>query len=108
MRSIKATTQDYINTINYLHNVVLEYQKVVCDGKYKIDCYIEKFHLAIEYDEKHHAYQTDEDKKRENEINEWFLENSDFEQDNIQFIRVNENNEDYFLELIMGYLTIEI
>jgi predicted HTH transcriptional regulator len=48
---------------------------------YKLDFYISELNLAIEFDEKHHKYQKEEDKKRENEIKNIL---------NCKFVRVSE------------------
>jgi predicted HTH transcriptional regulator len=48
---------------------------------YKLDFYISELNLAIEFDEKHHKYQKEEDEKREKEIENVL---------NCKFIRVSE------------------
>lgn len=48
--------------------IELEKQVKVLEGKYIIDAYIPQYNIAIEYDERHHQYQIEDDKMRENEI----------------------------------------
>lgn len=105
MQTLKTLSEDEIKKINPLTNVKLEKQKWVCEEKYRLDGYIEKFNLGIEFDEEQHKYQIDEDIARTKEITEWFKNNhnSDF-----RIIRVDKDNPDYFIELIMQYMTIEI
>ena len=89
-------SDEYINQVNPLRDVELELQKPVCEGKYRIECFIEERFLAIEFQE---------DKERQDEINQWFLDNATEDIDGINFIIVDKDNEDYYLELIMTYLT---
>lgn len=105
LQTLKQLSEDEIKKINPLTNVKLEKQKWVCREKYRLDGYIEKFNLGIEFDEEHHKYQIKGDKLRTEEITEWFKNNysSDF-----RIIRVDKNNSDYYIELIMQYMTIEI
>ena len=105
LQTLKPLSEDEIKKINPLTNVKLEKQKWVCREKYRLDGYIEKFNLGIEFDEEQHKYQIKEDKLRTEEIAKWFKDNynSDF-----RIIRVDKNNPDYYIELIMQYMTIEI
>ncbi len=47
--------------------IEMETQKFVC-GKYRIDFYLPKYKLAVEYDEQQHKYQHGEDERRMNDI----------------------------------------
>ena len=105
MQSYIPITKEEAYEINPLANVKLELQKVVCNGKYRLDCYIEKYNLIIEFDEQQHKYSIDVDTNRINEIKEWFISNGNSD---LCVIRVNENNTDYYIELIMGYMSIPI
>jgi very-short-patch-repair endonuclease len=67
------------NFIKTIYNLEVKTQYPV--KNYKLDFYIPKFNLAIEFDEKHHKYQKEEDKKRENEIKDIL---------NCKFVRVSE------------------
>lgn len=51
--------------------------------KYRLDGYIKEFNLAIEFDEKYHSYQIEEDNLRENTIKDIL---------NCKFIRCSESN----------------
>ena len=105
MQILKTLSEEEIKKINPLTNVKLERQKWVCGKKYRLDGYIEKFNLGIEFDEEQHKYQIKEDIARTKEITEWFKNNSNSD---FRIIRVNKDNPDYFIELIMQYMTIEI
>lgn len=105
MQSCTPIAQDTINKINPLADVKLELQKVVCNGKYRLDCYIKKYNLIIEFDEAQHKYTQKADINRVNEIKKWFADNDNAD---LYVIRVDENNPDYFIELIIGYMTIPI
>jgi very-short-patch-repair endonuclease len=52
--------------VKTIYNLEVETQYPV--KNYRLDFYIPEFNLAIEFDEKYHKYQKEEDKKRENEI----------------------------------------
>lgn len=105
IQSRTSITKEVIHKINPLANVKLELQKVVCNGKYRLDCYIEKYNLIIEFDESQHKYTKKEDSNRINEIKKWFVDNDNAD---LYVIRVDESNPDYFIELIIGYMTIPI
>lgn len=49
-------------------NIEIEFQKNIFNGKYKIDFYIPKYNIAIEYDEYEHKYKKQQDKFRQEEI----------------------------------------
>lgn len=67
-------------------------QKYVCD-KYHIDAVIESLNLAIEYDERNHRYQVDEDNERQKEIED---------KCGFTFIRLDGDNEDdYNIGLVL-------
>lgn len=105
MQTLKTLSENEIKKMNPLTDVKLEKQKWVCEEKYRLDGYIEKFNLGIEFDEEQHKYQVEEDNKRTEEITEWFKDNcnSDF-----RIIRVDKENPEYYIELIMQYMTIAI
>ncbi len=67
------------NFIKTIYNLEVQTQYFV--KNYKLDFYIPELNLAIEFDEKHHKYQKEEDKKRENEIKNIL---------NCKFVRVSE------------------
>lgn len=46
-------------------------QMIVCDGKYRVDCYIPSLSVVVEVYEKEHRSKVDMDRKREKEIKEW-------------------------------------
>jgi very-short-patch-repair endonuclease/biotin operon repressor len=54
------------NFIKTIYNLEVETQYFV--KNYRLDFYISELNLAIEFDEKYHKYQKEEDKKRENKI----------------------------------------
>lgn len=56
--------KDYFSKLQY--KIINQYS--VCDNKYRIDFYIPKLNLAIEYDEQSHKYKKHEDINREIEI----------------------------------------
>lgn len=68
-------------------NIKLELQKSMFGGKYRIDFYIPKYKLAIEYDEEHHKKQKEADLNRQTEIETEL---------NCKFIRLDYNNSDNF------------
>ena len=43
-------------------------QYPVFDGKYRLDWYVPELNIAIEFDENHHDYKTEEDSTRQKEI----------------------------------------
>lgn len=65
---------EYAKSICPTYNLNLLRQYSVCNGKYRIDCYIPKYRIAIEYDENNHNYQKEEDKIREQEISKFLFE----------------------------------
>jgi very-short-patch-repair endonuclease/biotin operon repressor len=67
------------NFIKIIYNLKVETQYLV--KNYKLDFYIPELNLAIEFDEKHHKYKKEEDKKRENEVKDIL---------NCKFVRVSE------------------
>lgn len=97
MKYIVLKSTKEINFIDKLEKVlepleingVKQYQ--IMDNKYRIDYYIPKFNLAIEYDENNHIYYK-HDKDREKEIKQEL---------NCEFIRVSDNNCD---EYNIGYI----
>jgi len=105
MQSYIPITKEKEYKINPLYNVKLELQKSVCNGKYRLDCYIERYNLIIEFDEEQHKYTVEADKTRIDKIKEWFIENNNAD---LRVIRVDKNNPDYYIELIMGYMSIPI
>lgn len=46
-------------------------QMSVCDGKYRVDCYIPSLSVVVEVYEKEHRHQLHRDEKRRAEIEEW-------------------------------------
>ena len=67
-------------------------QKYVCN-KYRIDAVIESLNLAIEYDERNHCYQVDEDNERQKEIED---------KCGFTFIRLDgDNDDDYNIGLVL-------
>src|SRR5690625_2788914 len=66
--------------------------------KYIVDFYIPEIGLIIEYDEKHHRKQIDEDKERQKYIEGRLC---------VEFIRVHENEELYGLNRVIKYLMQE-
>ena len=63
----------FLNKLSTVLNVIgieYEFQKPVLNNKYKIDCYLNKYNLAIEYDEQQHYVepQKSKDIKRQKEI----------------------------------------
>lgn len=97
MKYIVLKSTKEINFIDKLEKVlepldikgVKQYQ--VMDNKYRIDYYIPKFNLAIEYDENNHIYYK-HDEDREKEIKQEL---------NCEFIRVSDDNCD---EYNIGYI----
>jgi very-short-patch-repair endonuclease len=63
--------------------------------KYIVDFYISEVGLVIEYDEKHHKKQIDEDEERQKFIEEKL---------GVEFIRVNEGEELYGLNRVIKFL----
>lgn len=55
---------DYLSELNY--EIIQQYS--VCNNKYRIDFYIPKLKLAVEYDENEHTYKKYFDNKRQIEI----------------------------------------
>ena len=55
-----------LEKVLYQMNIDIEFQKHILD--YRLDAYIPRYNLAIEYDEQHHQQQQKEDKQREEEI----------------------------------------
>lgn len=55
------------NMIKNKHHIP-KHQYSVCNNKYLIDFYFEKFKIIVEFDENRHKYQKEEDEKRLNEI----------------------------------------
>lgn len=49
-------------------DIEIETQKSMFGGKYRIDFYLPKYKIAIEYDEARHQYQQDEDRIRQEAI----------------------------------------
>lgn len=68
-------------------HIDIECQKDMFDGKYKIDFYIPKYNLAIEYDEEQHQSHQTQDKIREFEIKQEL---------NCKFIRLDYRNTDNY------------
>ncbi len=58
--------EQLIQTLNPI-GINVEVQKPVC-GKYRIDFYLPKYKLAIEYDEQQHQFQHEADNKRMEDI----------------------------------------
>ena len=78
-------------------NIDIDTQKCVL-GKYRLDGYIEKYNLVIEYDEEQHFVepQKSKDIKRQKEIKNKF---------GYEFIRLNYKNSDsYNIGLVMNYI----
>ncbi|SCI75251.1 Uncharacterised protein [uncultured Clostridium sp.] len=75
-------------------NIEVECQKSMFNGRYKIDFYLPKYNLAIEYDEEQHKYRQEEDKFREEEI---------INELNCKFIRLNYKQTDiYNIGMVMN------
>lgn len=63
----KVPELDFINKIQTIFSTeIFELQK--CVLSYRIDLFMPKYNLAIEFDESHHKYQGEQDKSRENDI----------------------------------------
>lgn len=78
-------------------NLTFKRQYSLFSGKYRIDAYIEKLNIAIEYDEEmHKTYSYDEEEGRQKEIEKEL---------GCKFIRVSENNSD---EYNIGYVFKEL
>lgn len=105
MACINNPAIERINSTNRVYDIKLEFQKEMCNGKYRVDCYIPEYGVIIEYDEENHKYQQEEDKIREEEILDYLIDSENYEFDNIDFIRVKEGEEEYYLELILIYLS---
>lgn len=107
---IGHASKEYTDKINPISNIKLEFQKIVCSGKYRLDCFIEDKNLVIEYNEKYHESQDQKeaDKERENDINDWYKDYTGEYDSALTFIRVKEGFEDYYIELIMCYLTMDL
>ena len=63
----------FLNKLSTVLNVIgieYEFQKPVLNNKYKIDCYLNKYNLAIEYDEQQHYVepQKSKDIKRQKKL----------------------------------------
>ena len=78
-----------IEILNGIEVVIPQYKVL----NYRIDFYLPDLNIAIEYDEKHHSYKKHKDANRQKEI-----EN---EIKNIEFIRVNEGEENLGINLIL-------
>lgn len=83
------------------------YEREVYFGKYRVDIYFPKFNLIVEYDEKHHKYQIEEDELREQYIIDYI--EGEGAHDNpdghaTQFIRVEEGKEFEGIIKILSYL----
>lgn len=94
----KKVVESYINKEN--SKVVLEMipQYEILD--YKIDFYFPFFHIAIEYDEHYHKSKTDYDSKRQCKIENYFESKGSY----INFIRVEEGNEEKAIGELIGHL----
>ena len=74
----------------------LMYEREVYFGKYRVDIYFPKFNLIVEYDEKHHKYQTEEDIARERYIVDLIEGKGSYDSEDgylTKFIRVEEGKE---------------
>lgn len=109
MSCINSPTIEWINSTNYIYDIKLEFQKEMCNGKYRVDCYIPECGVIIEYDEKYHETenQKQKDEERKEEILDYLIDSENYEFDDINFIRVKEGEEEYYLELILIYLSTE-
>ncbi|HBI7133065.1 TPA: Rha family transcriptional regulator [Clostridium perfringens] len=86
--------QALIETLKPL-NIKIETQKPTL-GKYRIDFYLPEYRLAIEYDEKEHKYNVEEDLKRQIEIEKEL---------NCKFIRLDyKNNDNYNVGIVLKEL----
>ncbi|HCL4447247.1 TPA: hypothetical protein N2D16_002852 [Clostridium botulinum] len=57
-----------LETIVKNKDYIPKYQYSVCENKYKIDFFFDKFKIIVEYDEERHKYHIQEDKKRMDKI----------------------------------------
>ena len=74
----------------------LIYEREVYFGKYRVDIYFPKFNLIVEYDEKHHKYQIEEDIARERYIVDLIEGKGSYDSEDgyaTKFIRVEEGKE---------------
>lgn len=90
--------KDYVdeNNANIITELIRQYPVL----NYKIDFYLPFFHIGIEYDEKEHKYKTEDDDKRQKDIEQYFDNNNSY----INFIRVKEGNENQFIGEFIGNL----
>jgi hypothetical protein len=91
------------NIIKNNHHIP-KHQYSVCNNKYQIDFYFEKFRIIVEYDETRHKYRIEEDKKRIDEIIQFLsLKDGDcgFNSDGVlcdlNDIPIDSNNCDYYI-----------
>lgn len=87
------------NKADYLltYRDALYYETEVYIGRHRVDFYFPKFNLIVEYDEKHHNTQREEDKLRELEIRS-------ITDKEITFIRVREGKEFEGIITIISFL----
>ncbi len=82
-------------TIGFISEILEDITKVEIQykvGKYKIDCYIPEFKLAIECDERHHKYNSSKDLERQK-----FIENTL----SCEFIRYRPEESDFKLSKVI-------
>ena len=97
-KTAKRVVESYINKENskIVFEIIPQYPVL----NYKIDFYLPFFNLAIEYDEHTHKSNTDYDNKRQREIEEYFESKGSY----IEFIRVEEGNEEKEIGELIGHL----
>lgn len=86
---------EFIKNLRIILQNICEMQTQYIVGQYRIDAYIEKYNLAIEYDEKAHKYSSKNDSKRELYIKSKL---------GCTFIRVNEREEAIGINKILKFL----
>jgi very-short-patch-repair endonuclease len=90
------------NILDGITGFVWEKQYPIDDGKFRLDFKLKDI-LIVEYDEKHHKYQKEDDEKRINYCINWLAEN-ETNGYKMPYIRVNEGEEFIGLNKIIKLL----
>ncbi len=91
--------------LTYDKSLIYEKEKIF--GQYRVDMYFPKFNLIVEYDEKHHKNQIQEDKLREKHIIDLIEGDGSYDSEDgykTKFIRVEEGKEFEGIISIISYL----
>ncbi|MGL5529038.1 MAG: Rha family transcriptional regulator [Plesiomonas shigelloides] len=65
---------DYLDRIQDIFPHKQIRQMAVCDGKYRVDCYIPSLSIVVEVYEKEHSQKIDNDIERQRNIQQWIAE----------------------------------